>query len=173
MKTKRTSDDDNDGEGCCGTIMMFALFMAIGAALTIWGVFIVQNARASANWPGTPGQITESAIDVTTDAESDPSYSPQVAYTYQVNGTFYEGYRIKFGENTYSSEREALEILGMYPVGQTVMVYYDPADPDNTVLEPGVSGGSYIVLSVGVIFVVVSLAIIPFSLIPWLLKRFR
>lgn len=40
-------------------------------------------------------------------------------------------------------------------------VYYEPDDPGNSVLEPGVSGGSYIVLSVGLIFVVVALVSAP------------
>jgi hypothetical protein len=122
-----------------------------------WGWTIVRNARASAEWPTAEGRISSSEIEHSTDSEGDDDYTPRVSYTYQVNGLSYENFTIKFGETTYSSERTALEILARYPVGQAVSVHYDPTNPDRAVLEAGVTGGSYIVLSIGVIFVFVSM----------------
>ncbi|HUF38024.1 MAG TPA: DUF3592 domain-containing protein [Anaerolineales bacterium] len=136
-----------------------------------WGWTIVRNARASADWPTVEGRITASEVEHSSDAEGGDSYTPHVTYTYQVNGRSYENFTIKFGETSYGSERTALEILARYPVGQAVRVHYDPTNPDRAVLEAGVSGGSYIVLSVGLIFVAVSLIPPPFFLVRYLLRR--
>lgn len=142
-------------DGCLETLGITAVFFCIGLGLSWWGWTIVRNARASAGWPVVQGVITESEIEFSTDEDGD-TWTPRVAYTYMVNGLSYENYTIKFGETSYGSERTALEVQARYPIGQTVDVYYDPADPDRAVLEPGISGGSYIVLVTGLIFVVVS-----------------
>jgi hypothetical protein len=160
---------DNLG-GCLETLAISFVFFLIGAGLSWWGWTIVRNARASAEWPVVQGQITESELEVSRDDEGDDQYTPRVAYSYSVNGLSYQNFTIKFGETTYSSERTALEILGRYPVGQAVNVHYDPADPDRAVLEAGVTGGSYIVLSVGLIFVLVSILPPPIFLLRYLLR---
>lgn len=154
---------DNLGS-CLEVLAASALFFLIGAALSWWGWSILQKARVSAEWPSVSGQITESNLEFDRGGEDGDTYTPRVSYSYTVNSVSYESYAIKFGENTYSSEREAQEILARYPAGQVVQVYYDPSDPDSAILEPGVSGGSYIVLSVGLLFVVLSLLPPPFYL---------
>jgi len=159
--------------GCLETLALTAVFFLVGAGLSWWGWTIVRNARASADWPTTEGRITAAEIDHSTDSEGDDSYTPRVTYTYNVSGRSYENYTIKFGETSYSSERTANEILARYPVGQAVTVHFDPADPDRAVLEAGVSGGSYIVLSVGLIFVGVSLLPPPIYLVRYLLQARR
>ncbi len=146
---------DNLGS-CLETLGLTAVFFLIGAGLSWWGWTIVRNARASADWPTAQGQITASEIEHSTDSDGDDVYTPHVSYTYQANGLSYENFTIKFGETSYGDESTALEVLSRYPVGQAVTVHYDPADPDRAVLEAGVSGGSYIVISIGLIFVVVS-----------------
>lgn len=151
---KREGFLDNLG-GCLEVLGISAVFFLVGAGLTWWGWTIVRNARASASWPTVQGMITETDLEFSTDEDGD-TWTPRVAYTYLVNGISYENFTIKFGETSYGSESTAREVLVRYPVGQAVTVYYDPADPDRAVLEPGVSGGSYIVISIGLIFLVVS-----------------
>lgn len=149
--------------GCLQTALFSLIFILVGAGLSWWGWTILQNARSSASWPSVQGQITSSLVDYSTDAEGGDSYSPQVAYAYAVNGRSYEGQTIKFGENSYSSKRKAQAILDRYPNGQRIAVFYDPTQPDKAVLEPGVSGGSYIVLGIGLLFVFISLLVVVFA----------
>ncbi|NJN44561.1 MAG: DUF3592 domain-containing protein [Anaerolineae bacterium] len=168
---QKGNDVLNNLGGCLQSLAITFIFLVIGAGLSWWGWTILQNARSSSSWPATQGQITESTLDHSTDAEGGDSYSPEVTYTYQVNGIFYENGTIKFGENSYSSQRKAQEILNRYPVGQMVSVYYDPDKPGRAVLEPGVSGGSYIVFGIGVLFVLISLIPLPVMIIRYLFKR--
>jgi hypothetical protein len=159
----RPSKNKEMGKGCLSSIFSMGLFLLIGLGLSFWGWTILQNARASASWPIAEGRVTNSEVNHTTDAEGGDSYSPEITYTYAVNDTNLNNSTIKFGENSYSSRKKAEEILSNYPVGKNVTVYYDPEKPDRSVLEPGVSAGSFIVLGIGVFFILITLAILPIS----------
>jgi hypothetical protein len=157
--------------GCMGAVTLLLVFGGVGAGLSWWGWTIVQSARASAEWPTVEGRITRSVVRHSTDAEGGDSYSPEVAYTYAVSGRAFEGERIKFGENSYGSRSRAEAIAAGYPVGRQVEVYYEPANPSNAVLEPGLSAGSYIVLGIGLLFICIAGLTAPLSLLPRLLQR--
>lgn len=147
-------------EGCLTTLLVSGLFFVIGVALAAWGWTVLQNARASAEWPTAVGVITGAELDHSSDEDGD-SWQPRVSYRYLAEDVQRTGVTIKFGENSYDSRRTAEEILARYPVGRPVAVYYDPADPETSVLEPGVTAGSYILLAVGSIFVVLSVIALP------------
>ena len=151
------------GQSCFETVALLLLFLAIGVGLSLWGWTIVRDARASASWPHVEGVVTGSEVTHSTDGNGADSYSPRVTYTYMAGGRYHESYAIKFGENSYDSRRRAESIAARYPVGRKVAVYYDPTRPGKSVLEPGVNGGSYIVLGVGALFVVISLAVPPLA----------
>jgi len=151
--------------GCLTALLTGGIFCLVGAGLALWGWSILQNARASASWPTAEGRVTSSQVDHSTDAEGGDSYQPEVTYQYMVDSLSYENSTIKFGENSYGNRRTAEEIAARYPVGRSVAVYYDPGQPGRSVLEPGVSAGSYIVLGIGVLFVVISMIITPLTVI--------
>jgi uncharacterized protein DUF3592 len=148
---------------CLSSLGIFAIFLAIGAGLTIWGWSILQSARASSTWPTVAGTVVSSEVTHSTDADGDDSYQPRVVYQYVVRNVSYENNTIKFGENSYSSQRQAEQIASGYPAGKEVIVHHHPEQPDQSVLEPGVSGGSYIVLGIGVLFVVIALITAPLT----------
>jgi Protein of unknown function (DUF3592) len=145
--------------GCLGMVGVGALFLCIGSGLAVWGWTIYQNARASADWPTAQGKVTSSHVSHTTDSDGGDSYSPSVRYEYQADDRRYANNTIKFGENSYNSFDEAQVYVARYPEGATVTVYYDPGKPGRSVLEPGVSAGSFIVLGIGVFFVVIALGL--------------
>jgi len=162
MQTNTTQKSNWLGS-CLSALLVMGIFLVIGAGLAYWGWNILQNARASASWPTADGIITSSEVTHSTDSDGGDSYSPEVTYTYTVDNVNMENDTIKFGENSYSSSRKADGIASNYPVGKNVIVYYDPEKPDQSVLEPGVSAGSYIVLGIGVLFILISLIIGPVS----------
>ena len=152
------------GKGCLATISSMGIFLLVGVGLSIWGWNILQNARASASWPTADGIVTRSEVTFSTDAEGGDSYQPKVTYKYEANNLSYENDTIKFGENSYGSNRKADEIAGNYPVGKNVTVYYDPERPERSVLEPGVTGGSYLVLGIGAFFILLTMILAPITL---------
>jgi hypothetical protein len=150
---------------CLEAILLGGIFLALGIGISFWGWNILQNAKASASWPTTQGNVTSSDVSYSSNAEGGESYSPEVIYRYTANNQQYENHTIKFGENSYSSSRKAENIASGYPVGKEVTVYYDPEDPARSVLEPGVSGGSYILLGIGVLFALIGLITMPLIVI--------
>jgi hypothetical protein len=142
---------------CLEALLFGGIFLVIGGGLSYWGWNIVQNAQASSAWPTTDGTVTSSEVVRVSDADGGVTYSPEVTYSYSVDNVQYVGDTISFGENTYSSKRKAEGISADYPVGKAVTVYHDPLEPEVSVLEPGVSGGSYIALAVGVVFILIGL----------------
>jgi hypothetical protein len=67
-------------------------------------------------------------------------YQPLFEYRYEVDGAPFRGSRISFAPtlNRRAFER-ALITFHRYPPGKAVTVYYDPAHPERSVLEPGFS----------------------------------
>lgn len=114
------------------------IFAVLGLLMMMVGALMLQKAVKSHSWPKTEGVIIESHIRMDDYRARDitPYFSPVVAYSYVVAKRGYTGKNISpadFG----GSERQAKNIINRYPVNKNVYVYYDPADPNNAVLEPG------------------------------------
>ena len=148
---------------CFENYLAAFIFLVVGAGLSFWGWNILQNAKASTSWPTAQGQIIKSEVTRSRDGEGHDSYSPEVTYTYLAKKRAYKSYAIKFGENSYDNKSMSEKIAAAYPVGKKVSVYYNPEDPDNSVLEQGVTIGSYIVLGIGVLFVAIGLFVPPIA----------
>ncbi len=78
-----------------------------------------------------------------------------VKYEYEVNGQLYVGDRVNIGPMQKSvNPRKSQEILARYPVGGNVTVYYNPANPQEAVLEREAAGAN-VAMILGIIFVVI------------------
>ena len=91
--------------------------------------------EASQAWQMATGRILKSRVEVS--GGDHTSVTPYVLYEYEVYGQSYQSQQIKAGDQfmrTYSS-RSAYDTVDRYPVGATVTVYYDPADPQQSALE--------------------------------------
>jgi hypothetical protein len=100
--------------------------------------FLVWNALRQVrviSYATTTGTITQSLLKVERGSESD-SYRPDVHYRYEVNGRTFEGSRIRY-DSVGMGESHALATVSRYVWGQAVTVRYNPAAPDDAVLERG------------------------------------
>ena len=107
------------------------------------GVFLYRRnqqssaARQSAqSWPSTTGMVLISSVQFRRSGRSVTTF-PAVVYQYGVNGKSYQGKTIKAGEQ-YLNVRilgQAQATADQYPVGATVTVYYNPANPAESALE--------------------------------------
>jgi outer membrane protein assembly factor BamB len=113
---------------------------AFGALLTVgfgglFGWIAVRDLRRSAasrsNWLRTTGRITRSHVRFYAGA----GHVALVSYDYSVDGTWYEGKRVRFLVGPLS-RGGAEEIVARYPPNAEVEVYYDPDRPKHATLEP-------------------------------------
>jgi hypothetical protein len=88
----------------------------------------------SANWSSTMGTVTFSTVERRRSGDSTASY-PVVHYTYQAMEQAYQADRIMPGPSVGGSW--AHKVVQRYPAGAQVMVYYDPNNPSDAVLERG------------------------------------
>ncbi len=123
-------------------VTALAALLLVATALLVASGSRWLTARASSSWPGTEGVIIESRLT------SNCSYcQPLINYRYVVNGQSFVGAHLVAGPQDYYIAREAEAKVGYYLVGQKVTVFYDPADPSVSALEPGVlRGTAYLLL---------------------------
>jgi len=116
----------------------------------------------TSKWPNTNGKIisakVESEVIPAADEGDKTIYTAEVVYEYTVNEKKYTCNRIGI-ENDSVAEAT----IKKYPKGKKVKVYYDPANPNEAVLETGVNWSSHIML-IFIGFLVVILLIIPMSI---------
>lgn len=93
--------------------------------------------RRSAAWPQATGRITKSTVATRHERPFGRAMRvinfPEVEYEFSADGRKYTGQRIAIGDDSGGAHIEAT--LARYPVGASVTVYYDPADPEDCVLD--------------------------------------
>lgn len=97
----------------------------------------------SREWPTTGGVITAAYITGSHKTSTEKGwhgnryqYAVRVQYAYEVDGVSYSGNRLRIRPNKYSSEKSAQRELAEYPLGQRVPVYYNPSEPERSLLKP-------------------------------------
>lgn len=96
--------------------------------------FTRRKVAQASNWPSTMGMVTSSMVERRSSSDG-YSYYPVVNYSYQVMGQPFQGSRIVPGPVVGGSG--AQKVVARYPAGAQVMVYYDPDNPSDSVLERG------------------------------------
>ncbi len=95
-------------------------------------------AYKSSSWIQIQGVVTESVLR-TEPAEKDKAetFIPGVSYRYEVLGKKYKNSRISF-ERDFKDKAYAKGFVDKYPRGKQVKVFYNPGNPSQSVLEPGI-----------------------------------
>lgn len=151
------------------------LFFLILAGVFLWQSYRLLNrslpglrdSQTSRSWPSVTGTVTivSSRMEWVNVKRRNLSYfRPWVQSTYTVNGQALVCERFAFNDHLISTgtKKDAEDHVKSYQVGQTVQVYYDPNDPQKSVLEPGNISPSMSSLVGAIIFF--GLALIQFVL---------
>jgi hypothetical protein len=119
-------------------------WLAIASGIMLTGALVawppVHRRNASTHWPSTKGVISAAGLKVYFQKPyTEPIYELNVSYSYVVDGIPRVGTRISFADSirTFRKDTGLVWLSRNYPVGKPVTVYYDRADPDFSVLEPG------------------------------------
>lgn len=145
-------------------LLLPLLFVVAGGVMSFLGVRQLMRAQASTSWPTVTGVVTiaELGKQVGNERDTSTTYSTDISYDYVAKDRSYVNSAINFADVNSSDPSAARRILKRYPVGKQVTVYYNPADPQNAVLEPGATGRSWFLPLFGGGFVVAGIAVFFF-----------
>lgn len=116
------------------------LFSALLINAILLGIVLVTRRKVTqaASWQAVMGTVTYSGIEWRRGSKGQSVAYPLVHYTYQVMGQLYQGNKIAPGMEVGGTG--ARKVVERYPVGAQVMVYYDPNQPSDAVLERQMPG---------------------------------
>lgn len=130
------------------TGLVAGILALVSAILIAIGWFNHRRAQAALAWPMAPGQVLASGIGQE-NGENGVTYFPQVSYAYNVNGQTFQNQRIVFGGGQTGNPAPAEKMAARYPAGSSVSVYFNPANPQDAVLERR-SGSTGLLVGLGV-----------------------
>lgn len=129
------------------SVAIFTLFWTalVGVADGIVGRNLFRALRAL-DYSETTGIVLSSEVTHQYGSKGG-NYGVAIRYRYEVNGTEREGDRYRHSGFSSSSDSSwADAVVGQHPVGASVKVYYDPANPEESVLSRGINGSDLFIL---------------------------
>ncbi len=138
-------------------IVGFAVLVGLGLAVIMKAWVHIRLAWASRSWAATQGTVCHTTIDChgaggSISLGKQHSFFANVIYQYVVNEKEYSNDQRCFG-NDLESESQALLTAAHYPEGSTVSVAYNPQNPKQSVLEPGLSIAQCLPVGVGAMLI--------------------
>lgn len=123
---------------CAGKLFMvaFGLVFALVGLLAFKAMFLtpLQQTREAKAWTEAAATVVSSKVKSHTGDDS-TTYSPYIAYRYEINGEDYLGDRYSFIGGSSSGYDSKAAIVGQYPQGRAITIYYDPANPAESVIN--------------------------------------
>jgi hypothetical protein len=108
------------------------------------GYGLVNQLRAT-HFKQTTGYITHSEMTYH-DSDDGTTHGVDIRFHYEADGQPYEGNRFRYGEGSSSDSGWARNAVNRYREGAEVPVYYNPKNPSDSVLSPGVDGSNLMML---------------------------
>ncbi|QQE11839.1 DUF3592 domain-containing protein [Planctomycetota bacterium] len=130
-----------------GLVMIVA-----GAGVTIYLVGDLMNARQAGSFEQVTGSVTSSSIQSLT-SKRGRKYQPKMNYIYTVNNKEYRDDKLAFGRDvSFKSQVDAEDWLEENISGNEVVVYYNPNDPEVSVIDKNTPGYIYFIplITIGV-----------------------
>lgn len=109
--------------------VLFFLFGFFGLAGGLWHL---AKMISTLFWPAVKGVVVQSSV-----RSSDGFYSPDITYSFEVDGQKYESSAVDIGQVESGDEADPEQIVRRYGEGKEVVAHYNPKKPGESVLIPG------------------------------------
>jgi hypothetical protein len=118
-------------------VFLFLFLMAAGAFIFLG--YTLYYEQGSQSWPVAEEAKVVSAKHKTVIHDNRTSHIPKIRYRYRVGADWYTGDRLAFGFANRSME-DTGRLMDEFKSRHHLRVHYDPANPANSVLQPGFHG---------------------------------
>ena len=126
-------------------LLFVSLFCSIFVAL---GAYNLYRGFQSGLWPSVKGVVLNSYISRSSSTGSKgtkTTYSASVDYQYEVNDKQYYNNTVSY-KGDDASYSGAMRVHQRYPINSEVSVYYNPAKPEVSVLDPGIGNWNFFLI---------------------------
>ncbi len=132
-------------------LVIFLALLTIALPLFLYGTFYVARqilwGLRSLTWRETAGTILFTKVERYYRGRDLVKEQLLLSYVYTVEGVEHQGSHWSFSSYAwFFGDPKKLELR--YPSGQAVVVYYDPLNPENAVLEKGITRADIVLLIV-------------------------
>lgn len=123
------------------TQAIIACLILVGVWLIAQSIFLIFKQAQVKNWQKTRGIVVASHIKhwktrVYIIVEH-KYYQPKITYRYKVDGIIYESHTLRFGsEITQRTREKAQKILNQFLLTKQPIIYFNPKNPQQSVLIP-------------------------------------
>ena len=145
------------------TIGAIGLFFLTLNAIFLASIFLMRRRMAAVSqWPSTMGTVQTSYLERRhSSSDSGSTNYPVVQYSYHVGGQAYQSTKLAPGPEVGGTG--AGKVVARYPAGAKVMVFYNPQNPADAVLETK-APAQWILWLILIIFDVALCGVIPIIL---------
>ena len=116
-------------------MVVIAVFLLCATAAIV-GVQKILLAWSMRRWLMAQGEVRSSSV-LQVSSGTKRMYRPEILYAFTVGGVEYTGVRRTLFPLQTGGTDYAGKVVGHYPVGQRVTVYYDPQNPRASILNRG------------------------------------
>jgi hypothetical protein len=120
------------------------LFSVAGLSLTVWGWMIIARGKKTLRWPSVEGVITQSLL-----ASEENDTLPKVTFHYQVGDQHFHC-DVALPGNSSMTPEFAESYVKKYKEGDRVSVHYNPVQPSQATIEPGLARDDWLVFATGI-----------------------
>lgn len=157
--------------------LLVILFFIVGIAILVYGILNIRSAAKYKKWPMAHGFIIDNAAtapEMGTEGKTPKSnfYTVNIVYEYFVHDmTYYSTNISSFGYDMflpskayYSGSIEKIkDVLDKYAIGDGIPVYYDPDNPQDSVIDPGLKAPVFLPAVLGILLMMISFHLYFFS----------
>ena len=137
-------------------------FNLIGLVIVGYGLRDIYRAWRTTTWEKTPGRLVEASIDETIRKSSKSSrraFEVKTTYEYDVCGRPFQGTNIALSYSSTNEREDHEKLLDTLQAIPSLNVFYDPLRPEKSTLVPGIDGGTFALLALGIMWMAVTVGI--------------
>jgi len=139
-------------------IAVFGFFLALLLAWFIYSAIGFTKGLSTLGWPATTGKVISCDVKRVPSSKGPSKFQPVISYSYQINSVEYVSDRYS-STIARGSSQWANEVISKHPANSSIQVFYNPKNPKNSVLDPGLqSDDNWMTILSSFFFVVVLLA---------------
>ena len=142
-------------------IVMGSCFILVGVSTGAFFCYRIYQGTTSTRWPFVTGELESNDLKEVIYKGRDASGGPDEAsawvvnfkYSYKVADRKYDGSRVTYSDGINKTMRALRKLQDKYQGKSQIQVYYNPQDPNQSVLVPGLSIFNFTPLITSALFI--------------------